>query len=248
MTILTFAREICMTASDYPLWRQIADTLKDEAAALMPGDQFPTEARLSARFGVNRHTVRRALAALAEEGVVHARRGAGVFVAARPTEYPLSRRVRFHAALNATGRVPGRRVLSVETQPATAREAEVLNLPEATPVLCVEGLTMSDGVVIGHFRSALPKARLPGLETPLREGKGMTESFRLCGIEDYTRAWTRLTARTADGLLAGHLQLKPGAAVMRAESLNLDPEGRPLEYGIAHFAGERVTLTVAPEG
>ena len=44
-------------------WRQIADTLQADIAggALGPGAQLPTEARLAARFGVNRHTVRRAL-------------------------------------------------------------------------------------------------------------------------------------------------------------------------------------------
>ena len=43
-------------------WRQIADTLRADIAGgtLGPGDQLPTEARLAARFGVNRHTVRRA--------------------------------------------------------------------------------------------------------------------------------------------------------------------------------------------
>ena len=75
----------------------------------------------------------------------------------------------------------------------------------------------------------------------------MTESLAACGVADYTRAWTRLTARNADAILAGHLQLRPGDAVMRLESMNQDPDGTPLEYGITHFAGQRVTLTVAPE-
>src|SRR3954449_4737923 len=49
--------------SGLTLWRQIAETLRQE----MGGDEYPpgarlsTEAELSARFSVNRHTVRRAL-------------------------------------------------------------------------------------------------------------------------------------------------------------------------------------------
>ena len=80
------------------LWSAIARTLADEVGAghYHPGDKLPTEAVLAARFGVNRHTVRRALGALAEQKLVHSRRGAGVFVAQRPTDYPLGRRVRFH--------------------------------------------------------------------------------------------------------------------------------------------------------
>ncbi|MGK3945910.1 GntR family transcriptional regulator, partial [Streptomyces caeruleatus] len=58
-------------------WRQIADALEAEivAGSLAPGSQLPTEAELAARFGVNRHTVRRALGALGEQGLVRASQG-----------------------------------------------------------------------------------------------------------------------------------------------------------------------------
>ncbi|MFN4098831.1 MAG: phosphonate metabolism transcriptional regulator PhnF [Pararhodobacter sp.] len=232
---------------DPSLWRQIADTLTAELATARPGDRLPSEADLARRFGVNRHTVRRALASLAESGQVHARRGAGVFVTATPTEYPLTRRMRFGEALSATGRVPGRQVLSAQTLAATEAEAQALALNPGALTLRVEGLTLSDGLIIGHFRSAFPAARLPGMAALLAQGRGVTDALAACGIPDHTRAWTRINARPADALLAGHLQLRRGDPVIRAESLNLDPEGAPLEYGIAHFAGERVTLTVSPD-
>ena len=155
--------------------------------------------------------------------------------------------MRFHNALSATGRNPGRRVLSVDRAAASAAEAEALRLAAFAPVLRVEGLTLSGGMVIGHFRSAFPGERLAAMETPLRDGRGVTESLALCGVTDHLRAWTRLTALAADPLMAGHLNVRPGAPVMRAESVNVDPEGLPVEYGIAHFAGERVTLTVVPD-
>lgn len=237
-----------MTDADQPLWRQIADTLRDEiAGGLATGARLPTEAQLARRFGVNRHTVRRALAALAEEGQVHARRGSGVFVIAPPMEYPLTRRTRFTAAIAASGRVPGRTILMVQAFPATAVEAEMLNLPGDAPVLRVEGTTRSDGVTISHFRSTFPLQRLPGLEAAFAGGLGVTQSLAACGVAEYTRAWTRLSARLADRLLAGHLQMRPGGAVIRSEALNQGADGAPVEYGITHFAGERVTLTVTPE-
>ena len=61
-------------------WRQIADALRDEIASgvLAAGERMPTEAELALRFGVNRHTLRRALAALAADGLVRADQGRGM--------------------------------------------------------------------------------------------------------------------------------------------------------------------------
>ena len=104
-----------------PVWKSIAATLEGEIAQALyrAGDKLPTEAALSARFGVNRHTVRRALGHLAEAGVVRSRRGAGVFVESPPTEYPIGQRVRFHQNIRAAGRLPEKRVLRVETRAAS---------------------------------------------------------------------------------------------------------------------------------
>ena len=77
------------------IWKSIAGTLSAEIAGghYRPGDKLPTEAALSARFAVNRHTVRHALAALAAEGTVHARRGSG----ARRWSWPSMRSVARYA-------------------------------------------------------------------------------------------------------------------------------------------------------
>jgi GntR family phosphonate transport system transcriptional regulator len=237
-----------MTVDDTPLWRRISDQIGTEIRnGMKAGDKLPTEAQFAARFGVNRHTVRRALNDLVESGLINTRRGAGAFVSAKPTEYPLTKRMRFHSALSATGRIPGRRILSSQAGHATASEAEALGLSIGDPVLWVEGLTLSDGVTIGHFRSCFPLERLPGMAEAIASGLGITDSLSACGVADHVRAWTRLSARAADPILAGHLSLRRGDAVLRAEALNTDPTGVPVEYAEGHFAGERVTLTVTPD-
>ena len=47
-----------------------------------PGAKLPTESQLSSHFGVSRTVVREAIAALAADGMVQSRQGAGVFVMA----------------------------------------------------------------------------------------------------------------------------------------------------------------------
>lgn len=231
------------------LWSAIAATLAAELSAdhYRPGDRLPTEAALSARFGVNRHTVRHALAALAERGLVHSRRGAGVFVAQRPTDYPLGRRVRFHQNVLAAGQTPSRRISRAETRPCDPEEARALRLRAGEAVHVVEGVSLADGQPIAAFRSIFPGALLPDLLRHLEAAQSITEALSAAGVTDYTRAETRLTAQLADPVLAVALAVRAGAPVLRTVAVNVDPGGVPVEYGLTWFAGERVTLTVADQ-
>lgn len=232
-----------------PIWATIAASLTAEIAqgSHVPGGRLPTEAQLALRFGVNRHTVRRALAALANDGVVQARRGAGVFVTLVPTEYPLGKRVRFHRNVLASGRTPSRQILRLETRPATAAEAEALAVPVGSLLHLVEGVSLADDLPIGLFRSLLPAPRFPDFPEAMRRLGSLTAALAEAGVADYTRASTRLTAVLADGVQAGLLKIQQGAPLLRSATVNVDDKGRPIELGVTFFVGDRVTLTVSPD-
>lgn len=228
------------------LWKSIALSLTADVAEgrYQMGDQLPTEAQLAAKFGVNRHTVRRAIASLADQGLVHARRGAGVFVTAQPTDYPIGQRVRFHQNVAAGGQSPGKEVLSVTTRAADQREAEALGLSPGDPVHAYDGWSLADGQPIALFTSVFPARRVPDMPKALKKTSSVTEALRLCGVADYTRASTRITAKLANSTQAQVLRIPEGAPIIRTTGINVDADGAPVEYGRTWFAGDRVTLTL----
>jgi GntR family phosphonate transport system transcriptional regulator len=230
------------------LWIAIADTLRDEIGRghYAPGARLPTEAQLATRFSVNRHTARRALAALSDEGLIHTRQGAGAFVSTPVTDYPLGRRVRFHRNVLAAGRAPGRRILSLQTRSADETEAEALALAPGAPVIACEGVSLADDVPIALFLSVFP-GRLAGLAAALERTGSVTAALAECGVTDHVRTRTRLTAVAADAAQAARLRLPPGAPLLRSIAVNSDAAGRPVEYGRTFFAGDRVTLTLAAD-
>ncbi|WP_241963347.1 phosphonate metabolism transcriptional regulator PhnF [Paracoccus suum] len=228
------------------IWQAIAESLRaDIAAGRFPaGQRLPSAEVLAARFGVHRHTVRQAIAALTAEGLTYSRRGAGVLVTAVPVDYPLGGRVSFRRNLALAGRLPGRRIAAIVTRPADPREAEALGLAPGALVHVANGASLADGAPIALFQSAFPAEALPDLPQALWREGSVSAAFAACGIPDWRRASTRIAAELADAAQAAQLGLPSGAPLLRTDAINIDHRDRPIEYGRSWFAGPRVVLTV----
>jgi GntR family transcriptional regulator len=70
-------------ASGWPLSAQLAQLLREliRSGQLIPGDRVPSEPQLARDHAVSRDTAQRALAMLANEGLITRRRGVGSIVA-----------------------------------------------------------------------------------------------------------------------------------------------------------------------
>ena len=239
-----------MTSARTPVWKSIADELRRSIAEghYAQGEKLQTEAELAKRFGVNRHTVRHAMSALAKEGLVHARRGAGVFVLATPLDYPLSERVRFHQNLEAAGRLPDKQMLSVEVRAASESDAQGLALNVGGAVAVLRSVSFAGGTPVALVESRFPEERWPGLADALRQDTSVTRAFAVVGVGDYTRVSTRLTATLANATQALRLRIREGAPLLLTEALSKAPDGFPIEHGRTWFASERITLTLDHQG
>lgn len=112
------------------LWRQIEQAVEAEIVArrLAPGDRMPTENALAERFGVNRHTVRQALASLEERGLVRVEQGRGTFVHDDPVAYAVRKRTRFSETIRRQNREPHSRLVRSGVVAAEAAIAGPLGL------------------------------------------------------------------------------------------------------------------------
>lgn len=229
-----------------PLWRQIARIVGDEieGGTLPPGLQLPTEAVLADRFGVNRHTVRRAIAHLAAAGLVQVRHGHGTFARAAILDYPLAARTRFTASAVAEDLKPNRLLLWSGETTAEPRVARALAVPEGAPVLAMTTMTLADGVEVGLARHWFPLPRCAGLDAAVDRLCSITAAFREIGIDDYTRKRTVISAAMPTVEEAERLRLPADRPVLQTEAVNMDTAGVPVEYGISRMPGDRVRLTV----
>ncbi|MBL6457919.1 phosphonate metabolism transcriptional regulator PhnF [Belnapia sp. T6] len=226
------------------LWRQIAGSLEREISGggLAPGARLPTEAELSARFGVNRHTVRRAMEELETRGLVRVEQGRGSFVAEDVLDYPVGPRTRFSETIRRQNREPQGRLIRVEEVPAEASIAEQLRLRRGRPVIMAERLSLVDGrpVAIGtHWFSA---ARFPTIAALLSEDSSITRALAKLGVPDFQRQATRITARLPTPEEAVLLEQSRNRPVLVTEALNVDPQGNPVEVSFGCYASGRVQI------
>ncbi|MET0438556.1 MAG: phosphonate metabolism transcriptional regulator PhnF [Devosia sp.] len=234
-------------AGGVALWRQIADAIRLDIVGgkLANGDRLPTEALLAERFSANRHTVRRALAVLAEEGVVLAEQGRGTFVKSiRRLSYPIGKRTRFREGLKGQAGSLISVNISDKIENATARVAEALGLKPGAKVVRTESMSVADGVPISRSTTWLPYRRFPDFAARIKEMQSTTMVFQSYDIADYSRASTRISARHADVEETRSLSLAPGAIVLVSEAVDVDPEGEALSYALTRFPAERMELVV----
>lgn len=233
--------------SGIALWRQIADRIRIDIAGGAFGEaRLPPETELSQRFGVNRHTVRAAIAALIREGVLRAEQGRGTFIAARRRlSYPIAARTRFSTGLEGQVRERRSTLLGHAVEPASPGVAEALHLAEGAPVLRLETLSEADGLPLSRATSWLDAQRFTGFEAAFAETRSITAAFARYRIDDYLRRSTVVSARHADPADLSDLKLSPGAIVLVTLAVNVDTKGRPIQFAETRFAADRVELSVA---
>lgn len=227
-------------------WKSIRDRISADISAgeLEPGEQLPTESQLCLTFQAGRHSVRRAVAALAVEGKLRVEQGRGTFVQAAPLiSYQIGRRTRFRQNLLEQGVTPAGEQLADDILLAPARVATALGLAEGSPVHRLLRRGLADGVPISIGLSWHCATRFPDLATRRAVGVSVTDIYSDHGITDYYRKRTIVFARRPEGDEAGLLMQHPDQPVMVLQKTDVDAAGRPIGYSEAVWAADRVQFS-----
>lgn len=233
------------------VWTDIRDSLAEEirSGRLAPGDQLPTEPQLAARFSVGRHSVRRAVEALAKEGKLSVEQGRGTFVGSEPRlTYSIGRRTRLRRNLLPQGCTVESEFLGADLAVAEGKVREALGLAPGAEVLVSHRRTLADGLPVAMGRAYHPAARFPDFVERRDRLGSTTEVYKSYGIADYVRAWTEVHARPASADEAKSLRQHPDLSVMVVRAVDADMAGRPLSFSDVIWAAGRVKFTMAGLG
>lgn len=225
-------------------WRWVADRIED---AIRSGEfvgRLPGEVALAERYGVNRHTVRRGIAALGEAGWLRTERGKGTSVVRLEEAripYRIGTRTRFSENMGRLSRSVGGRLIRAD-RVQDAGLAAALGQPPSTVLHRLECLSVVDGVPLSLATNWLSAHDYPGIVQAYAESGSITQALRREGLGDYVRSETRVTAEPAgpdDGEL---LQCPPQAILLITRSIDSTPEGEPVQIVRTRFPADRMEL------
>ncbi|PKO47620.1 MAG: phosphonate metabolism transcriptional regulator PhnF [Betaproteobacteria bacterium HGW-Betaproteobacteria-22] len=230
------------------VYSQIARSLLAEIGQLYRlGEYLPSEAELAARFGVNRHTVRRAIDEIVHAGVVERQHGKGTRVLDAAMDYALGERTRFTEQLEAEGMSATTRILRKLVIPAHGGVAARLKLKEGASVVWMETLRLVDErpyCLISHF---LPEVYF----------SDALEAYAGGSLHAYISTRYQVNLRRSESLVTASMPLGDDArllnmpqhqAVLRVKSVNVNAEKPeiPMEYALTRFRADRIQLRIRP--
>lgn len=225
-------------SSPVPLYFQLSQQLEAaiEQGRLSPGSLLGNEIELAGRLGLSRPTVRQAIQALVDKGLLVRRRGIGTQVVHSQIKRPLELSS-LYDDLEAAGQRPGTRVLRLDTVEATAEVAAALGLPEGSEVRLVERLRSAHGEPMAYLRNHLP-TDLIGLDGDKLEDTGLYRLLRSAGVTLHSARQT-VGARSATAEEAELLDESEGAPLLTMERTAFDDTGRAVEYGSHLYRASR---------
>ncbi len=230
-----------------PYHYQLRELLRGdvEAGRWKVGERLPSERELCETFNLSRTTVREAIDALVNEGLLRREKGRGTFVAEpKILEGLLQSPAGFTDSMAEQGYRVDTKVLRMEAVPARPSVARELHLAVDEQVIRIDRLRFILGEPILLVTSYLPHrlcAQLMG-EDLVRNSLYHLLQDR-CGLR-IAKAKRLMEAVAANEMEARLLGIKPGAPLMLIESTSYLDDGTPVEMFKAVHRGDRTRFLV----
>jgi GntR family transcriptional regulator len=221
-----------------PLHHQIKEDLALQVrfGQWRPDDGIPSEAELCRHYGVSRGTVRRAIADLVQQGVIHRLQGRGSFVSKPKMQGSVLGSYRLY--LKDTSLDAQSRVLRCRRSSPSPEVRRILGMAAGQKVYRLERIRFVQGVPISLQVSYLPADLCAGLERIDLSTETLYAALeRECGVT-FLRAEEFIEPAIADEYVARHLNIAVGSPVFLVERSSYMCNDRLGEFRRAHMRGD----------
>ncbi|HAF63182.1 MAG TPA: GntR family transcriptional regulator [Anaerolineaceae bacterium] len=228
-----------------PLYLQLREIIrgKIESGEFIPGASIPSENEFAQKYGLNRLTVRSAIRALVNEGLLQPIQGKGVFVVSKRMDRDLDKLTGFRQTMRERNVEPSTKVLVKAVRSAGVKYAHILQIEPDDQIYYIKRLNYANEEPVSIEHIYIPCVLLKDLD------KVDLNVFSLYDIYEFndirlTTAWQTLSLTTLDAKDARTLKIKPGTAVLLFECVSKDEQGKVIEFSRAYTRGDTARYSV----
>lgn len=208
------------------------------------GDKLPSEYQLCSDYQVSRTTVRLALQQLEMEGKITKVRGSGSFVSKPKVVQSLTSSAKtFADQMTAQNLRPRSQVISVKVVPATELLAKQLQITDDEPVNEIIRIRYASDEPLQHETSYIPWALAPGLVEQDCEGS-LYQMLRIKYNVKISRTLESVEPIMVTEAMSQLLRVPKGTPALYLETTAYEASGKPIEYSIGVFRGDRSKFTI----
>jgi GntR family transcriptional regulator len=204
-----------------------------ETGSIEPGHALPSERELAKLLSLSRVTVRKAIAGLADDGLLTQRHGAGTFVADRIVK-SFSKLTGFTEDLRVRGLRPRVKFLERSTGEVSPEEAMALHLSPGVRVVRLRRLRFAGDKPLALEDTVVPQSLL---HDPHAVKLSLYATLERLGYRP-TRALQRLRAVALGAAQAELLQLPVGSPALAIERRAFLDDGRVVEFTRSLYRGD----------
>ncbi|WP_028603620.1 GntR family transcriptional regulator [Ottowia thiooxydans] len=203
---------------------------------------LPGERALATEFSVARVTVRSALRALEDAGLIKRQQRRGTQATGGPDMAARRRLLREHVdKFLDRGRRDHRKVLYFGRVGASASVATSLQVPAGTEVIHIARLRSDDTAPLTYTETYLPVAIGHPLTRAELERKALVQILEASGTR-IASAEQRFTCIPAPSGAAQHLGITEGAPVWKIHRVLFDSQGKPLQFLLGWYRADRFEI------
>lgn len=227
-----------------PIYLQLREVvrLKIEDGEYPPGTAIPSENVLAATYGINRLTVRSAIDALVNEGLLKRVHGKGVYVVAR-IERDLEVLGGFSQTMTEKNVDTHKKILLKGQRRAGEKFAALFNIDKEDYLYYIKRLDYADQEPIAIQEIFIPYNLVPKMEGIDLSVFSMFEIYRFYGI-DPVRAWQTLDLVQLPQSDARLININKDQTVFMFACTTYDQHDRVIEYSKSYTRGDKCNFTV----
>ena len=231
-------------SSEIPLYTQLVGIIKRNISSgeLKVGDLLPSEAELCRALEISRNTVRQAIGALEDEGLVVRKRGRGTFVS-DPSSNRRGVPYSFTTEVTSLGKSPSSTLVDFRVTTPPPAVCETMELQVGTLMYCFTRVRNVDGEPLILETSYYPQYIYPNLTRELLQTHSFYSLLYHVGIIPAS-ADESYEAVTLGAEESEYLQVENGSCAFFHQRRTRTEDGRIYEYTRSYIRADRVKLDV----